>query len=609
MHSYNAHSRSRQPQVDQPPAAGSSSSTASCSSSAEEPTRTFRYIRGWRGYLPVEPGRPTSKPSDPDAWKYSGNKYGPAINHPSVVEIPYMRVGAPLWNPYISYMPKIPPGTPAFDPDTLEPEARESYDRIQAIFDSTRAERERTHRELGGTKRSHIVSPIPAEQQVGSNVDVPACKPPPEILQIIFLHVLEDGDQDVFESLHPLVSRKCSENPLLLGQVCSSWRLAALGEPKLWRRMVIINPTRRHAYMAAIWLERAKNYPLELILEEGLGMNADSAWAAEKITRLFGSRRRYWKNVHFEIRAPNLQGLGYPLEHEPSFKYLESFSVFLIDFFLDITFERPNDELFGLWRKFSECPTLRRLHWRGPSRRILQVTRRSWNNLQDVSFDFPLTQEECFDMLMRCPNLEIVAPLRLSSVSAARLSSERIICAKLHTLNVSSSVDTESLFASITLPALRDLTLRNTANEGVARNIAQLKEFLSRSECPLEAFSLIDPLMGENTLTSLLRHPCFGDLLSLSIATSITDILIHFLTLGGPPGIGGFLPSLELLHLSGCDTTDGTLTRMILSRLPQGQGGGLKKLSVFKAMGTSYGLTDASTLRRVFQEGMQGSHN
>ncbi|KAJ7068769.1 hypothetical protein C8F01DRAFT_963465, partial [Mycena amicta] len=57
---------------------------------------------------------------------------------------------------------------------------------------------------------------------------------PPEILSEIFLHCLLEPDQPV-----PKLNPERPRAPLLLLQICRTWRNVAIGTPRLWQRLSV----------------------------------------------------------------------------------------------------------------------------------------------------------------------------------------------------------------------------------------------------------------------------------------------------------------------------------------------------------------------------------
>ena len=63
-----------------------------------------------------------------------------------------------------------------------------------------------------------------------------------------------------------LISDNCHSDPMVLGQVCSSWREVALGYTNLWRNILILNPKESQVYLTRQWLKRARRAPLNLAI-------------------------------------------------------------------------------------------------------------------------------------------------------------------------------------------------------------------------------------------------------------------------------------------------------------------------------------------------------
>ncbi|KAJ3880130.1 hypothetical protein F5051DRAFT_324440, partial [Lentinula edodes] len=91
-----------------------------------------------------------------------------------------------------------------------------------------------------------------------------ARKLPVEIISEIFLQCLPEVDTLSFMRPEP----HPDQAPLLLTQVCRSWRSIAIATPRLWSTLIInaSNGSSSHCEITKLWLDRSRNVPLTFTL-------------------------------------------------------------------------------------------------------------------------------------------------------------------------------------------------------------------------------------------------------------------------------------------------------------------------------------------------------
>ncbi|KAJ7486629.1 hypothetical protein FB451DRAFT_1534559 [Mycena latifolia] len=124
----------------------------------------------------------------------------------------------------------------------------------------------------------------------------PARRLPDDIVRAIFIACLPSHR-------NPAITSK--ESPLLLCQICSTWRLLALSTPRLWASMHVVLPTQPMlqilADLVTSWLELSGALPLSVsVVLSRTWMQEDNHNALPLLTRLIGFSRR-WQHMQFEF--------------------------------------------------------------------------------------------------------------------------------------------------------------------------------------------------------------------------------------------------------------------------------------------------------------------
>src|ERR1700729_3599598 len=132
--------------------------------------------------------------------------------------------------------------------------------RVRALLQRLLHDRNDIRESLEAHKALIVPPPTPALQRV-----------PPEIWAQIFAVSIEDA----WTPGYPRVDIR--KPPLLLGQICSSWRATSLSTPKLWSSICVPRGTRASAIpLIEIWLQRSGAMPLSIEIH-GLSSGFPSA--------------------------------------------------------------------------------------------------------------------------------------------------------------------------------------------------------------------------------------------------------------------------------------------------------------------------------------------
>ncbi|KIK00267.1 hypothetical protein K443DRAFT_100637 [Laccaria amethystina LaAM-08-1] len=360
---------------------------------------------------------------------------------------------------------------------------------------------------------------------------------PPEILQSIFLACLPEG----FIEANPNTA------PLLLCQI--SFPLAEL------------------------WLERSKPMPLSICLpvdtDRGCDPSPDDVWS---LIRLFFQHLSRWKSVHMCLRDLLYYDCLLPLKCEVSTglsPVLENLELcFPPDSIVhpqvsDLGFRKLGDIVPMIW---TSSPRLHTLTLNATSSRHILEILKTCLNIHDCEFHV------IDDRVFMIPNEKLTLP-------------------HLHTLNIRARITILNILSAINTPSLRKLTI--TGEKRWSR--FGFQDFIERSSCSIEEFSMINIPISPRKLLHALEH----------IGTAVKILRIHIYPQKSTEkpisdaifrGIASYLlvPDLEVLDLgcNGMDPEDYQIfVEMITSRLgwhsPSSQ------------LGLSTHSRSAQTLRRI----------
>ncbi|KAJ7457065.1 hypothetical protein FB451DRAFT_1275835 [Mycena latifolia] len=116
---------------------------------------------------------------------------------------------------------------------------------------------------------------------------------PPEITAEIFAHCLPSSP------CRPEIDTA----PLLLGRICRDWRSIALDSPELWASLEI-DGVDVFVDLVEIWLSRARNFPLTLVLKISI---LDEEWNnAPLYIDVLQRHAQTWRDVMLELPFENL---------------------------------------------------------------------------------------------------------------------------------------------------------------------------------------------------------------------------------------------------------------------------------------------------------------
>ncbi|KAK6996938.1 hypothetical protein R3P38DRAFT_3068647 [Favolaschia claudopus] len=126
---------------------------------------------------------------------------------------------------------------------------------------------------------------------------------------------------EIFHACLP-THRNCvmsgTEAPVLLGRICSSWRVLSLATPRLWASLHIVVPPQNRGALrleaTKLWLGRSGQCPLSISLHDATPMYSPVGVAALQsdafLKELVPFSKR-WKHVRFVTSLPAFQLLGH----------------------------------------------------------------------------------------------------------------------------------------------------------------------------------------------------------------------------------------------------------------------------------------------------------
>ncbi|KAF8963125.1 hypothetical protein BDZ97DRAFT_1821870 [Flammula alnicola] len=332
---------------------------------------------------------------------------------------------------------------------------------------------------------------------------------PHSVLNHIFIYF-------TYSTIHPATSPCIEANPrhgpLLLAQISSRWRCAALGTPLLWSSIYV--GSQHHPAILKLWLERSGTLPLSLRLD-GVYDLREIAVANEKqllhpsvphpllktsvinqALRLLSTQIHRWKKVSFALDIQSAQSfLDLPLTDPPlGAILLEEVAIQIIIRDADYT-GIPYRILDFLRSSMISLPSFRRLTWESiPSTKFDINCHPIWAQLSTIHISTGMTMDESVTFLSQCRSASDVAlhcisndwmdspelqrPSSLESTSATAW----IVLPNLKRLSIGmggAACDCTLILQRFAFPSLRSLQFQNFQTSH--RSYDLLEDFLTRS--------------------------------------------------------------------------------------------------------------------------------
>lgn len=391
----------------------------------------------------------------------------------------------------------------------------------------------------------------------------PIFKLPIELLCNILLKTLDDGDQLDFRHPTPgvLVSKYCSFNPTVLTRVCSLWRHVALSFPALWSRIHLHKLKKTQIRPLSVWLERSKDCPLEISIDDNRDeILIDMASACKILSMIFSCSSR-WRKIFFKLGLWSVMPMSILVRSSDPCHWLT-----VVDYCIGWIITQPTpahlvEPICDVAAFLHASPILKRIHWFHGVSNILN-SKSSFTNLEWVSLEFPVSGANLLQLVAELPNIRYLLICHWV-IPCSRISSPVIVLEKLEELHICSFCPLDPFLEHVALPSLKilDIHCRGSATPYGA-NV--FRDLLQRSDCRLEELRIFgkgpEARLEEFFTCSQLKH-----LKTLDLTwDNISDDVIRLLAFSGGRLI---MPNLQYLRLGLCNTTeDGILSRIVLGR-------------------------------------------
>ena len=376
---------------------------------------------------------------------------------------------------------------------------------------------------------------------------------PRDVLAEIFVHCLPEV------KLWPRISNvgHSTKNvaPLLLCNVCSSWRALALSTPRLWQDLFLTftktmpksKSKEETIAMTHIWIKRSGELPLTLKLF--VRVDGDFQALCQALENAITSYTSRWEHIEFNFAdSPiSLPQLG----NMPCLRSVIMFA--------------PEDTQFLC----TSCPKLAIIYLN----HIISSAPLPWHQLTRIQLTHPLPTQELFFIIQSCSKLTDL-DVELSDDVHESLPCEMIINKSLRKLQLSVSKTCNPLLKRLTLPALTDIYFGFifASVKPVPGFQEELLRFFSRSKCKLNQLTLEECGFEDVELLECFEHDSCASLMDLRIANlydtpMFTDAVLIPLTDLPWPENDVLLPKLTHLSLGYClDGSPSRLGTMIMSR-------------------------------------------
>ncbi|KAF8149124.1 hypothetical protein B0H34DRAFT_679423 [Crassisporium funariophilum] len=402
---------------------------------------------------------------------------------------------------------------------------------------------------------------------------------PLEILGIIFLETFEScGKRDFTPRLTPYFSPECPLDPFYLGQVCRLWRHVSFLTRKLWTHITIVHPKPIHLARAKMWVERAGNYPIDIIVCQSDNPSEEEYDTTESLLADVFRIPELWRKVEFYFngRIPRMFVPRLAAIATSEISQLDAACVALRSL-LDVSLHHEKWEALcvdEIWRLLQDIPSLTTLQWQAS---YTPGTRLS-SGIQILDLYSPIGVDEFLNQFCSAVNLQALVIRDLSESTSltdmpehAWLSvwnAPQIVFPHLHTLEITTVLEIRQTLGWLVLPSLSCLKLAGT---GISHdNHQDVIGLFRRSLCKLSTFYLECPGLAEDEIITWMDMPQLCDIHSLTLlAVDITDIVL--LALSRPALHGSqacYFKKLKHLVIGTCSPQidDGNLLRMVGSR-------------------------------------------
>ncbi|KAF7306048.1 hypothetical protein HMN09_00759500 [Mycena chlorophos] len=350
---------------------------------------------------------------------------------------------------------------------------------------------------------------IPRKQH--GNYSYPAGRMPRDIWEEIFLHclpssLLPDGS---FSSPRPTT-------PLVLLQVCRTWRCVALALPYLWTSLsVVVRGGKSFPPLptAAEWLSRSGDLPLQLSLSQTNEAEGNQE-VADELLALFIRYLRRWCDVRLDVANPTYGRSLRPTGtlHAP---LLETFHLTTC-----WRLTRNEEIMRDLLKMLEGAPRLSSFSVSRLS--DLNVAPDStvaipWTQLTRLDLGFIPSVSACLSIMSGCPLLEscnLVVDPHQGPLPAFPITVPSLTSLELHI----PAGELASLLDHVVFPALRNFTLyvQDAYGHHALWPQSSFLDFFAKSRCELARLELHDTGILASQFIECLQH-----------LRSISELVVH----------------------------------------------------------------------------------
>ena len=407
-----------------------------------------------------------------------------------------------------------------------------------------------------------------AEQECAQVPHLPACLPSRDDSVALIQHLPPELLMKVFIECLPQAPESCSPSiaPLLLGQICRYWRAVALATSYIWSRIHVslnFRGVKAQRSWVESWLKRSKESPLSISIR----------WyrSPAGFHPVFNSVLRHvhrWEDVDIQLPRVFFDSLASDKPSLPTLRKLR----------IHVTSGSPLPNWFDV---FSVAPKLRRVALCTGSGAI----QLPWKHLTHCTVSSNMT--DCLAIMHKSPHLIVCAmeDCTSSSWSPTPLLEVLPVVSYISSLQIiqttrciqATRCDCGEIFSSLTLPALRNLSIKFIGGTPWAH--AEFMALHNRSFFLLERLALISVTFLYDDLISLLQ--ALPSLIEIEIDSVhaiysvdripiVDNNLLEFLTYNTISTNSAqlvILPRLQVIKLWGrLHCNDNTLVNMIQSR-------------------------------------------